>query len=422
MVLLSFSFDVGQKGGSRSWFSRCPGWARCSDLVGDHHRRWRCTPSCWRSWQCWALSCRCLLPTRCCCQSGRCMQSPSRCCCRSCSWWTCSSRSCCHCCWWPLSQCTSCCRCSSQCRCSILLCRCCCQRRCCGTIFVSELLLNSSSLSMLFSMLSCLLFCLMLNTLSSLSSAKSILLMSCLVVRDVVAEVIFHILLSNFLSKSSSLMMLILSMFCWTLRTLSMLSTSLSIPLLSGRVVQSRCLHIFVANFCWTNSLFSSLLSLLFCSSFAWADEDVALLGVVNPFLWCQVLLFKPSLSIFLLRTLLTKLPLLIVVVVAVGSSTASDSDVEPELTESDVVTQLLLSSRWTPVGPPGRWANWANTAELMSLPSCDAPSVDSRGGSTGAWCGCGCCCGRVVGWVEVDVGLWPVGRWPSTSPGSFWG
>ena len=75
----------------------------------------------------------------------------------------------------------------------------------------------------------------------------------------------------------------------------------------------------------------------------------------MNPFLCCQVLLFKPLLSIFLLRTLLTKLPLLIVVVVAVGSSTASDSDVEPELTESDVVAQLLLMSpRWPPWGPPG--------------------------------------------------------------------
>ena len=40
--------------------------------------------------------------------------------------------------------------------------------------------------------------------------------------------------------------------------------------------------------------------------------------------------------------------PLLIIVVVAVGSSAASDSD---------VVAQLLwlLSPRWPPVGPPGR-------------------------------------------------------------------
>ena len=186
-----FSFDVGQWGGSWSCFSRCPGWARCSDPVDDHHRRWRCTPSCWKSWWCRALACRCTLPTGCCCcQSGRCMQSPSRCCCHSCSWWIYSSQSCCYCCWWPLSQCTSCCQRSSRCCCSILLCQCCCQRRCCGTIFVSELLLNSSSLSLLFLMLSCLLFCLTLRTMLVLNSAISIFLMSGRVVCEVVAEIL----------------------------------------------------------------------------------------------------------------------------------------------------------------------------------------------------------------------------------------
>ena len=73
----------------------------------------------------------------------------------------------------------------------------------------------------------------------------------------------FHILLSNLLSRSSSLMMLSLPMFCWTLRAPSMLS-ALSIFLLSGRVVQNVCLHIFVANFVLTNSSISSLLLLLF--------------------------------------------------------------------------------------------------------------------------------------------------------------
>ena len=39
-------------------------------------------------------------------------------------------------------------------------------------------------------------------------------------------------------------------MFCWTLRALSMLIALLSIILLSGRVVQNRCLHIFCCELC----------------------------------------------------------------------------------------------------------------------------------------------------------------------------
>ena len=148
-----------------------------------------------------------------------------------------------------LSQCTPCCRCSSRCCCSILLCRGCCQRRCCGTIFVSELLLNNSLSTMLCLMLSCLLFCLMSRTMLSLNSSKAILLMSGLVVEPVVV----HILVANFLSRSSSLMLLIFPMFCWTLRTLSVLSTSLSILLLSGLVVHSVVLHILVANLLLNN-------------------------------------------------------------------------------------------------------------------------------------------------------------------------
>ena len=59
-----------------------------------------------------------------------------------------------------------------------------------STIFVCELLSNNSLLSMLFSMSIFLLFCFMLNTLLQLSSSKSILLMSGLVVVDVFADVL----------------------------------------------------------------------------------------------------------------------------------------------------------------------------------------------------------------------------------------
>ena len=83
----------------------------------------------------------------------------------------------------------------------------------------------------------------------SLNSSKAILLMSGLVVEPVVV----HILVANFLSRSSSLMLLIFPMFCWTLRTLSVLSTSLSILLLSGLVVHSVVLHILVANLLLNN-------------------------------------------------------------------------------------------------------------------------------------------------------------------------
>ena len=58
-------------------------------------------------------------------------------------------------------------------------------------------------------------------------------------------------------------------MFCWMLRALSALGAALSILLLSGRVFKSVVLHILDANFLLTNSSISSLLLLLFCSSFA---------------------------------------------------------------------------------------------------------------------------------------------------------
>ena len=124
-----------------------------------------------------------------------------------------------------------------------------------------------------------------------LSSSLSILLLSGLVAHSVV----FHIVVANLLLNNSAVMMLIFPMLEWMSRTLSTLSVPMSIILLSGLVAELVVLHILVANF-------------------------------------------------------VVKISSHFIVVVAVGSSTASESDVELELTESDVVAQLLLMSpRWPP-------------------------------------------------------------------------
>ena len=101
--------------------------------------------------------------------------------------------------------------------------------------------------------------------------------------------------------------------------------------------VERLVIHSLVVRSCCSKALFSisllltllnnfpssSLLSLLFCSSFASHGEFVALLDDIDPFLCCQVLLFKPLLSFFCANFVDKNIPLLIVVVVAVGSRVA---------------------------------------------------------------------------------------------------
>ena len=67
----------------------------------------------------------------------------------------------------------------------------------------------------------------------------------------------FHILLSNFLSRSPSLMMLILPMFCWTLRTLNV--ERLVVHFLAVRSCCYVVIHILVANLLSTIIFLSSL-------------------------------------------------------------------------------------------------------------------------------------------------------------------
>ena len=167
----------------------------------------------------------------------------------------------------------------------------------------------------------------------------------------------FHILLSNFLLRSSSQMMLVFPFLLDFEDTLDVERLVVHSPvvrscsskaLFSISLMWTSCCD---ANFLLNNLSISSLLFLLFCGSFAWVDEVVALLGVVNPFLYCQVLLFKPLLSTFLLRTLLTKhSSSRYIAVVGVGGSAAPDSDVVAQLLRS-LSPQLLrsLSPRWPP-------------------------------------------------------------------------
>ena len=83
----------------------------------------------------------------------------------------------------------------------------------------------------------------------SLNSANSILLTSGLIVELVVV----HILDANFVLNNFAFDDVDYPMFCKTLRTLSVLSAWLSILLLSGFVVHSVVLHIFVASLLLNN-------------------------------------------------------------------------------------------------------------------------------------------------------------------------
>ena len=153
----------------------------------------------------------------------------------------------------------------------------------------------------------------MLCTLSSLNSAKSIILMSCLVVRDVVAEVVFHILLSNFLSKSSSQMMLILPYVLLdvedTLGVELLAEFSVSILLLSGLVAHSVVFHIVVANLLLNNSAVMMLIFLML----EWISRTLSALSV--------------SMSILLLSGLVAELVVLHILVANFVVKTSSPRD-----------------------------------------------------------------------------------------------
>ena len=136
--------------------------------------------------------------------------------------------------------------CSYWCRCSMHLCRCCCQRRCRQTIFVSELLVEQFNVDHVV-----------------INDFLPVVLLD--VEHDVGAELCkFHPLDVRFC--------------CW------------------ARRCPYFCCKLFVEHF-------SLLLSLVFCHRFAWFDEVVVLLSVTDPILCCQVLLFRPLLSIPLMRT-----------------------------------------------------------------------------------------------------------------------
>ena len=101
----------------------------------------------------------------------------------------------------------------------------------------------------------CLMFCLMLSTLLSLNSANSIFLMSCFVVRDVVAEV-----LSRSCCRISYWELrrwwCWFCLFCCMSSTFSKMNCSMSTLLLSNCVVQKRCFPYICCELCWTRFLF----------------------------------------------------------------------------------------------------------------------------------------------------------------------